>query len=162
MINIADIKVFNVASKEFYSYCSEKLKELDVPLFIIYVPDCSCSRYEITTDDFLEWIEYLSTSNGYFFLGITYNQLDPSTFFKKLFNLDDLQELQIENGCFSGRIHFYNGVPICFSTSQFSNKLGMIDLLAIPKYRFGRNKKLEQEILKQINIEDIKTTLERY
>ena len=86
MINIADIKVFNVASKEFYSYCSEKLKELDVPLFIIYVPDCSCSRYEITTDDFLEWIEYLSPSNGYFFLGITYNQLDPSTFFKKLFN----------------------------------------------------------------------------
>lgn len=162
MINIADIKVFNIPSKEFYKYCSEGLKELDIPLFIIYVPDCSCSRYEITTDDFLEWMEYLSSSNGYFFLGITHSQIDPSILFKRLFHLESIQELQIENDCFKGKMYFYDGVPICFSTSQFSTKQGMVDLLAIPKHRINGNSKIEQDYIKKINVEDIKIALEAY
>ncbi len=162
MVNIEDLKIYNISSQEFYKYCTEDLKSLKIPFFILYVKDCSCSRQEITTDDFLEWMEYLSPSNGYFFLGLSKDNLNILNFFKKLFNLSDFQVLNVKNSCFEGDIYFYEGKPLCFSTSQFSTNLGVVDLLAIPEQRIQRDFNQEISFAKKINIENIKLALGAY
>ena len=154
---MSDIDVFTIKGTDIYSFCMEELPDKDLDIFIIDCPDCGLSRDKILTDTYMESIEFVAPSNGYFLIGFNPDKYNVNSIIKAIYNIDTakIQKLNKENVIFKGFILLYNGRPFSYVSNQFSTSKGNIFLMSIPYELISRDN-YWHTIFRSLELSDVK------
>lgn len=152
-----NIDVFTLGGTDIYSFCTEELPNIDTDVFIIDCPTCSLSRDKITTDTYMEAIEFVAPSNGYFLIGFLENKYDIYKIIESLYNIDlsKVQTLPKNNFIFKGHILLYEGRPFSYVSSQFHTLQGNIILMSIP-YELIYIDPYWHTVFRSLDLDDVK------
>ena len=121
-----NIDIFTLEGTEIYSFCSEELPKKDINTFIIDCPTCCLSNEKLTNDTYMEAIELVAPSNGYFLIGFLKDKYDIYKIVESIYNLDisKIQSINKDNFIFKGVVLLYEGRPFsylsCASAIRFS------------------------------------------
>lgn len=155
-----NIDVFTLEGTDIYSFCSEELPKKDINTFIIDCPNCCLSKDKLTTDTYMEAIEFVAPSNGYFLIGFLKDKYNSYKIAESIYDLDisKIQSIDKDNFIFKGTVLLYEGRPFSYVSNQFYTAQGNISLMSIPCNLIKRDSYCNT-VFKSVKLEDVKEAI---